>query len=102
MSQTFSFVGSGLLTPAGWTATTTAITTGLMPNGGPMGYVGTINYVMGTGGSPIVIGDTGTFGFKVSFLGSATFSTAQVPTPEPATLVLLGLGAVSIIRRKRA
>jgi hypothetical protein len=100
MSHTFSFVSSGLLAPAGWTAVVTPVTTGLMPNGGPMGYVGTVNYYQ-SAGDAIVIGDTGTFGFKVSFLGSTTFSTEQIPTPEPTTILLLGLGAMSVIRRSR-
>ena len=101
MSQSFSFVSSGLLAPAGWTATVTAVSPGLMPNGGPMGYVGTVDYFKGPTGYAIDIGDTGTFGFKVSFLGSIAFSTEQIPTPEPTTILLLGLGAMSVIRRRR-
>jgi hypothetical protein len=101
MSQSFSFVSSGLLSPAGWTATVTAVSPGLMPNGGPMGYVGTVNYLKGPTGYAIDIGDTGTFGFKVSFLGSIAYCTQQIPTPEPTTILLLGLGAMSVIRRRR-
>jgi hypothetical protein len=100
MSHTFSFVSSGLLAPAGWTAVVTPVTTGLMPNGGPMGYVGTVNYYQ-SAGDAIVIGDTGTFGFKVSFLGSTVFSTEQIPTPEPTTIGLLGLGAVALLRKRK-
>jgi hypothetical protein len=102
MTQSFSFITSGLLAPAGWNASVTLVTAGNIPNGGPMGYVGTINYVMGSGGSPVIVGDTGTFGFKVSFLGNANFSTEQIPTPEPATIALLGLGGVALLRRRIA
>ena len=100
MSQTFSFVSSGTLAPAGWTAVLSPVTAGYMPNGGPMGYVGTIDYYQ-SAGDAIAIGDIGTFGFKVSFLGSIAFSTEQIPTPEPTTILLLGLGAMSVIRRRR-
>jgi hypothetical protein len=102
MTQSFSFVSSGLLAPAGWTAVVINPAPGILPNtNGVSGYVGTINYYQ-SAGDAIAIGDTGTFGLKVSFLGSTNFTTEQIPTPEPATLVLLGLGAVAAIRRKRA
>jgi hypothetical protein len=99
MTQSFSFLG--LTAPAGWAASIVGPAAGYIPNGGPMGYVATINYVMGTGGSPIDIGGDDIFGFKVSFLGSTNFSTEQIPTPEPTTILLLGLGAMSVIRRRR-
>jgi len=103
MTQNFSFVTSGLLTPANWNASVTAVTAGILPNTNNVaGYVGTINYVMGTGGSPVVIGDDGTFGFKVSFSGTTDFTTEQIPTPEPTTIALLGLGGLALIKRRRA
>jgi hypothetical protein len=100
MSQSFSFVSSGTLAPAGWTAVLSAVTPGYIPNGGPMGYVGTINYYQ-SAGDPIVVGYSGTFGFKISFLGNISYCTEQIPTPEPTTILLLGLGAMSVIRRRR-
>jgi hypothetical protein len=100
MVQNFSFISSGLTMPAGWTAVTSAVTAGNIPNGGPAGYVGTIDYYMGAG-SPVLMGNDGLFGFKVTFTGSTAFSTEQIPTPEPTTIILLGLGAISVIRRRR-
>ena len=100
MVQSFSFINAGLAMPAGWTAVTSAVTAGNIPNGGPAGYVGTIDYYMGAG-SPVLMGNDGLFGFKVTFTGSTAFSTEQIPTPEPTTILLLGLGAMSVIRRRR-
>jgi hypothetical protein len=91
---------SGLVMPAGWFAVVTAPVPGQMPNGAGPGYVGIIDYYMGTG-SAIGIGDSGDFGFKISFQGNTVFSTEQIPTPEPTTILLLGLGAMSVIRRRR-
>jgi hypothetical protein len=99
MVQSFTFVSATM--PSGWTAVISSVTPGQIPNGGPMGYVGTIDYYQ-SAGLPINIGDIGTFGFKVSFFGSTAFSTEQIPTPEPTTIALLGIGAISVIRRRRA
>lgn len=93
---------SGLVMPAGWYAVVTAPVAGLMPNNGGPGYVGVIDYYIGTG-SAVGIGDSADFGFKFSFQGqlNTAFSTEQIPTPEPTTILLLGLGAMSVIRRRR-
>jgi hypothetical protein len=99
MSHTFSFVESGLMMPDGWYAEVGTVAAGTMPNGGS-GFIGTIDYYRGAGDA-IAIGDIGTFGFKVSFLGSIAFCTEQIPTPEPTTILLLGLGAMSVLRRRR-
>ncbi|MGA2070758.1 MAG: PEP-CTERM sorting domain-containing protein [Sedimentisphaerales bacterium] len=104
-NSTFSiFDPAGLVMPAGWTAVVTAPVPGNMPNGGGPGYVGIIDYYMGTGGSPVAINGSADFGFKISFTGTGTtsFSTEQIPTPEPATIGLLGLGAMALLRRRKA
>jgi hypothetical protein len=104
MTKAFSFVDSGLMMPDGWTAVTGTVLPG-QPLPGDispgMGWVGTINYYKGPTGLAVDIGNDGTFGLKVSFLGSTSFYTEQVPTPEPTTILLLGLGAMSVIRRRR-
>ena len=101
MSHNFSFVTAGLVMPDGWTATVSDVTAGTIPNGGS-GYIGTIDYLKGPDGDAIAIGDTGEFGFKVSFSGTTSFCTEQNPTPEPATIGLLGLGAMALLRRRKA
>ena len=104
MTKTFSILTTGLTAPTGWTWSITDPLAG-QPLPGDIspgtGWVGYVNYYQ-TAGSPVAIGDEGTFGFKVSFLGSVEFYTSQVPTPEPTTIALLGFGAVAAIRRKRA
>jgi hypothetical protein len=94
---------SGLVMPVGWTAVVTAPVPGNMPNGGGPGYVGIIDYFIGAG-SPVAINGSADFGFKISFSGSTNtvFSTEQIPTPEPATIGLLGLGAMALLRRRKA
>jgi hypothetical protein len=99
-NNTFSILSTGVTAPSGWTWNITAPVAGNMPNNGGAGYVGVINYYQGTGSS-VAIGNDFDFGFKISFQGNTVFSTEQIPTPEPATIALLGLGAVSVIRRKR-
>ena len=100
-NNTFSiFDPAGLVMPAGWTAVVSAVLPGLMPNGGGPGYVGTIDYYIGTG-APVAIGNDGTFGFKISFSGNTVFSTEQIPTPEPTTIGLLGLGALALLRKRK-
>ena len=61
-------------------------------------YVGEIDYFAGT---PIPVGGSGHFQFKVSFSNDAHFIIQQVPTPEPASLSLLAVGGLMLLRRKR-
>jgi hypothetical protein len=100
MSQTFSI--SNIITPdAGWTYNITPVVAGTIPNGGGPGYVGTINYLVGSG-SPILNNADGEFGFKLTFVGSVIFTAEQVPSfvPEPATIAMLAFGALALRRRK--
>ena len=45
--------------------------------------------------------ETGNFGLIVSFVGDVAFCAEQVPTPEPATLGLLAIGGLAMMRRRR-
>jgi len=99
MADAFTISHTNVITPPDWVFIVTDPIAGLMPGGGS-GYVGTIDYSIGAG-SPIAIGADAEFGFEIpSFTGSGTYSTAQTPIPEPATMALLGLGALALIRKK--
>jgi hypothetical protein len=101
MNKTFSI--TSVVTPLGWTSVVTPPVSGQpLPLGGGTGWVGTVDYYVGTG-SPIALLDSGDFGLKVVFTGKVAFSTAQTPTgvPEPCTLALLSLGMLAMNRRKR-
>ncbi|MDD5134095.1 MAG: PEP-CTERM sorting domain-containing protein [Phycisphaerae bacterium] len=98
MTKTFS-ISTSVIAPDYWTAVVTQPVAGQLPNGGGAGYVGVIDYFVDAG-APIGIGQSGDFGFKVSFVGTVAFCTEQIPTPEPATMALLSFGAL-ILRRKK-
>jgi hypothetical protein len=61
-------------------------------------WVGTVDYYAGT---PVNFGQWGEFDLKVSFLGSISYCQEQIPTPEPTSLLLLGLGALVVCRTKK-
>lgn len=60
-------------------------------------WVGTVDYFAGT---PVTLGNWGEFDLKISFLGSISFTQELIPTPEPATLVLLAFGGLALLRRR--
>ena len=86
-----SFTLSNASGPDDWTAIITA------PVQSGSQWIGSVDYYAGT---PIQIGESGDFGFKMSFLGSVQFCTEQYPTPEPATVAILALGALALRKRK--
>jgi hypothetical protein len=98
MPQPFSIVGA--FGPTDWTWNVTPATDRLALPGHPTPrtcWVGTIHYYAG---SPIPIGGSGRFGFVVSFEGTVSFCTEQIPTPEPTSVLLLALGALTVLRRR--
>jgi hypothetical protein len=101
IGMTKSFSISNIVTPEDWTYTIDGPAVGMIPNGGGLGWVGTINYYVGTG-APIAMDEEGEFGFKLSFTGGIAFCMEQVPTPEPATVTMLGFGALALMRKRRA
>ncbi len=102
MDKPFSIVG--VVAPPDWTWNITPPADGRqLPNQlpGTLGWVGMVDYFAGTTIAP---GQSGQFGIVVSFSGTVQFCTAQNPTyvPEPATLAMLGLGSLLLLRKRRA
>jgi hypothetical protein len=101
MQKSFSFVTS--TAPMGWTPSYSSVTAANLPNNLGPGYKGTVTFSMGTG-APVAIGGNADFGVKFSWLpqgsGYVGYCTEQTPTPEPATLAVLGFGALALLRKR--
>jgi MYXO-CTERM domain-containing protein len=97
MDKNFSIVG--VISPQDWTWLITPPIPGQpLPCESGTGWVGTVDYYAGP---PIAPGESGQFGFVVSFDGSVFFCTEQVPTPEPAAGGLLAVAALFLRRGRR-
>jgi hypothetical protein len=95
MSKPFTF-DNVTVANLGWTSTTT------QPTQVGSDWIGYIDYVSGT---PVNPGATLSFGYRMTFVGSAAFSEALTPSvPEPSTLALVIFGMIGLIvvRRRSA
>ena len=54
-----------------------------------------------SGGTGVPIGNTVSLDFTFDISGNIGFKMVQMPTPEPATFALLGLGGLALVRRRR-
>jgi hypothetical protein len=95
LNKTFEIVSVGQ--PVGWVTPVVTQPTEVEPGV----WVGAVDYYYGGPGTEILIGGTATYDVKVSFAGTANFTVEQVPTPEPATVGLLALGTLTLLRRRR-
>jgi hypothetical protein len=60
-------------------------------------WKGWVDYL---GGAPINLGQWGQFDVELGFTGSISYTLELIPTPEPASLMLLAIGGLILLRRK--
>ena len=94
MSKEFA-IGQAAL-PVGWTSLVKQPVFVSDENFG--GWLGEIDF---KGDVPIEYGDFVTLMFNLSFEGKTDFCTTHIANPEPASLLLLGLGSLSLLGCKR-
>jgi hypothetical protein len=99
MNNPFTLDLAQVYDPIGWAAHVTA--PALV--GGK--WVGKIDYTPGT---PIAVGDSLDFGYRISFVGLTSYTYCQTmsPVPEPGTMALLlagfAIAGLAIARRRHA
>lgn len=100
MNKSFTINGAYVAIPSGWSYVITQPLENQALPGDISSGTGWVGKIVFTGGAPVNVDDLFLFGLDVSFAGSVAFYTAQTPTPEPATLSILGLGILALLRKR--